>query len=258
MFTITGNRFLPNQSDKSDKSDGDLPIGRVGRRGVRRSGSTPEGCLFHSPGVEARSADDPGSPAIRFIYMRPLAGRSLQRSPLRPTPCGVEGRRGDVGFPGSSGLRPSDTRAMNNRPLPGSSPYRTSRTGLGVVLLSLLSPPSLSPPSAISQLSLLSSPSSALPQPSLSPPSLSPASLSPPSSALPPSNIRHGWCGVGEERLRSSDSSDTSDSSDKIARSSDSSDKAARLSDRIAMGYFRKGGIFGYDETFSTTARGLS
>ena len=106
-------------------------------------------------------------------------------------PCGVEGRRGDVGFPGSSGLRPSDTRAMNNRPLPGSSPYRTSRTALGVVLLSLLSSPSsalpLSPPSAISQLSLLSPPQPCLSQPCLlSPPSLSPASLSPPSSALPP------------------------------------------------------------------------
>ena len=93
----------------SDGSDGRVPdrtaqspIGRGGRR----SGSTPEGCLFRSPGVEARSADDPGAPAIRLIYMRPLAGRSLLRSPLRPTPSGVEERRGDVGYPGSSGLTP--------------------------------------------------------------------------------------------------------------------------------------------------------
>ena len=34
-------------SDGSDKSDGS-------------DRSTPEGCLFHSPGVEARSAEDPG------------------------------------------------------------------------------------------------------------------------------------------------------------------------------------------------------
>ena len=62
--------------------------------------------------------------------MRPLAGRSLQRSSLRPTPGGVEGKRDPTAFPGSSGLRPSDTRAMKNRPLTGSSPHRTGRAVL--------------------------------------------------------------------------------------------------------------------------------
>ena len=112
------NRPLPGSSPHRTARS---PIGRGGRR----SGSTPEGCLFRSPGVEARSADDPGSPAIRLIYATPC-GSLLQRSPLRPTPGGVEGGRGDVGYPGSSGLCPSDTRAMKNRPLPGSSPDRTA------------------------------------------------------------------------------------------------------------------------------------
>ncbi len=57
--------------------------------------STPEGCLFHSPAVEARSAEDPG---FRISL-----------------------------FPGSLGLRPSDHRATKDAPLRGAlsaSPFR--------------------------------------------------------------------------------------------------------------------------------------
>ena len=51
----------------------------IGRRDDLSDGSAGaprRGCLFHSPGVEARSADDPGLPAIH---------------PIDPTPLGVEG-----------------------------------------------------------------------------------------------------------------------------------------------------------------------
>ena len=85
---------------------------------------TPEGCLLHSPGVEARSAEDPGLPEIRLIYTTPIGCRSLGRSSMKTDPWRGRGGRGPTDFPGSSGLRPSDTRAMKNAPLRGASPTR--------------------------------------------------------------------------------------------------------------------------------------
>ena len=44
-------------------------------------GAPRQGCLLRSPGVEARSAEDPGSPDIRLIYTTPTGCRSLQVAP---------------------------------------------------------------------------------------------------------------------------------------------------------------------------------
>ena len=83
------------------------------------------GCLLHSPGVEARSAEDPGLPEIHLIYTTPIGCRSLGRSSMKTDPWRGRGEGGKhVAIPGSSGLRPSDTRAMKNAPLRGASPTR--------------------------------------------------------------------------------------------------------------------------------------
>ena len=152
--------------------------------------------------------------------MRPLAGRSLQRSPLRPTPCGVEGRRGDVGFPGSSPRRTAPS-------LSDKSDESDESDGAGGSPDLSPQPPSLSPPSsALPQPSLLSSLSSAFPpQPSLQ---------YTPWVVWGRSDCARPTCPIGPTRpIRQRDPSDWSDLSDSFDRS-DSSDKIARSSDMIA------------------------
>ena len=162
---------------------------------------------INSPGVEARSADDPGLLAILLRDPTPPGVAPSGDPLLRATPSGVEGSFLSP-LPGSSGLRPSDTRAMKDAPLRGApltgndassdksdgsdvSDVSDESDGAGYRPPS----PALSPQPSLSPLSVLplSPPSqtslSALsPQPSLSPLSVLP--LSPPSqtslSALSP------------------------------------------------------------------------
>ena len=71
-------------------------------RGGRGDGDAPrQGCVFHSPGVEARSAEDPRLRMTSDIDATPIGCRSLSRSLLRATPGGVEGLRAMI----SRGLR---------------------------------------------------------------------------------------------------------------------------------------------------------
>ena len=79
----------------------------------------PGGAVLHSPGVEARSAEDPGSPAVRLIYTNPIGCRSSDDHHSERRPIGVEGRGLGYAFPGSSGLCPSDHRATKDAPLAG-------------------------------------------------------------------------------------------------------------------------------------------
>ena len=60
------------------------------REAVRQG--TPVGVLSAYPAVEARSADDPGSPAVRLIYTTPIGCRSLQK--LSMTSDALSGSRG--------------------------------------------------------------------------------------------------------------------------------------------------------------------
>ncbi len=58
-----------DKSDESDKSDGAEDLLEGIHPAGRSSDAPRQGCLLHSPGVEARSADDPGFSAIRLnIY----------------------------------------------------------------------------------------------------------------------------------------------------------------------------------------------
>ena len=59
---------------------------------LRSSARAPrQGCLLHSPGVEARSADDPGLPEILPIGPTPQGVAPSGHPLLRATPGGVEG-----------------------------------------------------------------------------------------------------------------------------------------------------------------------
>ena len=78
-----------------------------------RRGRAPEGSSAFSPGVEARSADDPGSPPIRLIDTTPIGCRTPRASLIvRP----LAGSRGffpaDLSRGLRRGLRPSSTPGL--------------------------------------------------------------------------------------------------------------------------------------------------
>ena len=87
-------------------------IGRVGRVGQRRrhqvsakevhpacraSRGPRQGSVLPSPGVKARSAEDPGFPAFYLYDTTPTGCRSLRRSPLQAPHLADETARGGLG-----------------------------------------------------------------------------------------------------------------------------------------------------------------
>ena len=99
-----------------------------------RRGGAQEGSSAFSPGVEARSADDPGFPAIRLIDTTPPGCRTPRACLIVRHPIGVEGSLPRRSIPGSSsGLAPLlDTRAKNRAPLPGCNPILQEQSPGGI------------------------------------------------------------------------------------------------------------------------------
>ena len=84
---------------------------------------------INSPVVEARSAEDPGSPAMRFIYTTPIGCRSLQKHSIASDAlAGSRGKRG-LCLPGVGGAAPLRHPSYEQRTPVGVPPTsRTSRT----------------------------------------------------------------------------------------------------------------------------------
>ena len=74
---------------------------------------------INSPVVEARSAEDPGSPAIRLIDTTPTGCRSLGRSSITSDPWRGRGDKGGLCFPGVVGAAPLRHPGYEKRTPPG-------------------------------------------------------------------------------------------------------------------------------------------
>ena len=87
-----------------------------------RRGEAPEGSSLFRPGVEARSAEDPGKEDPERD-IRPRQGVALVRESSNQcdTLAGSRALEGSVGNPESSGLRPSTSGLKNEHPCRGAT-----------------------------------------------------------------------------------------------------------------------------------------
>ena len=132
--TGASRTVLSDESDESDESDGadQRWTSLTNPIDPRPTGGAPrQGCLLHSPAVEARSADDPGLPAIRLIYTTPIGCRSLVRLSMTTDPWRGRGEKRPSVTRGRRGCAPPTpcptTHLSEVLPLPSTFPQRPTR-----------------------------------------------------------------------------------------------------------------------------------